>query len=342
MLVSMCLLRISVSAENNGVVTYTISNGEVTIIECLSKKVQYLSIDGTIDGYPITKIEKNAFANCFLLSYIKLPSTLKYIGESAFDGCNSLTNLKIPDSVQWIGKYAFRYCSFHSIEIPDSVTSIGEGAFIGCNDLTDVKLSNNITIINAGLFSSCSKLTSIIIPDSVRYIYSRSFSNCDSLIDITIPENMVSIGQSAFYSCDNLREVTMYDKITRIQDYAFMSCTKLKKIQYIGDKEKFDSINIGSENYYFTSATKIFYEGTKTTVSNDGKSFNIKPINIDTGNTIIHALYDNDCLVDAQTAIYEGDEIQFTTTESYTDANVMVWSDLTNMIPVCTAETLDF
>ena len=82
----------------------------------------------------------------------------------------------------------------------------------------------------------------------------------------------------------------------------------------------------------------IRFEGTKTEVSEDKKSFTITPINIENGKTVILALYDGNKFVEMQRAIYEGIAIPFTTTKSYTNAKVMVWDDITNLKPVCNVE----
>lgn len=78
--------------------------------------------------------------------------------------------------------------------------------------------------------------------------------------------------------------------------------------------------------------------GTKTTVSADDKIFTIKPINIASGNTVILALYNENGLTEMKSAIYNGEDIQFTTDKAYTNAKVMVWNSLSDMIPMCDVE----
>ena len=86
--------------------------------------------------------------------------------------------------------------------------------------------------------------------------------------------------------------------------------------------------------------TIVRYEGTKTNVSKDGKSFTVTPINVEAGNLVILALYNGDKFVEMQKTIYEGDAVHFTTNKSYTNAKVMAWDDLTNLKPVCEAEEI--
>lgn len=84
----------------------------------------------------------------------------------------------------------------------------------------------------------------------------------------------------------------------------------------------------------------VRFEGTKTTVSEDGKTFDVKPVNVAVGSTVVLALYDNGNFVGMKSGKYNGTDIQFTTDNAYTNAKVMVWKSLENMKPVCEAEVV--
>ena len=59
------------------------------------------------------------------------------IADSAFELYPLLTFVRIPDTVKTIGNRAFAECVLlKEIKIPDSVTSIGGGAFKDCSSLT--------------------------------------------------------------------------------------------------------------------------------------------------------------------------------------------------------------
>lgn len=99
-----------------------------------------------------------------------------------------------------------------------------------------------------------------------------------------------------------------------------------------------------SQTSYTDSEYKIKivkFEGTKTTVSEDGKTFTIKPINIDNGNTVILALYNGDTFVEMQSATYAGKDIPFTTDKEYTNIKVLVWNNLESMNPTCDIEIVN-
>ena len=95
----------------------------------------------TVDfGEGITDIGAAAFVNskyenendCFVLAAIRLPSTLKTIGDAAFSGLPRLTEVNLPAGVTSIGTEAFSHCkSLVPFEIPASVNQ-GDNIFEDC------------------------------------------------------------------------------------------------------------------------------------------------------------------------------------------------------------------
>ncbi len=65
-------------------------------------------------------------------STIPADGSVTSIEDRAFAGCYHLTSISIPSGMLRIGAGAFEGCALSQISIPESVTSIGEGAFSGC------------------------------------------------------------------------------------------------------------------------------------------------------------------------------------------------------------------
>jgi hypothetical protein len=167
------------------ILTWTTTNGEVTITDCDETASGELVIPDTIEGNPVTSIGDDAFRDCGSLTSITIPGGVTSIGVAAFRDCTSLTSMTIPDSVTSIGGAAFYQCTgLTNITIPDGVTSIENGTFRGCISLTSITIPNGVTSIGQSAFYNCSNLTTVSIPDSVTSIGDRAFEQCPAAIEI--------------------------------------------------------------------------------------------------------------------------------------------------------------
>lgn len=152
-----------------------------------------------IEDTDLTELPEKAFYDHDSLTSVKLPKTLKTIGDQAFLGCNGITSITIPEGVTTIGDAAFYGSGLTSIIIPNSVTTIKRAAFMHCYNLTSLVLSENITTIENQVFGHCLKLTGdLIIPKGVTTIGDESFTECPFTGKLVIPETVTKIGLWAF------------------------------------------------------------------------------------------------------------------------------------------------
>ena len=155
---------------------------ELTAINVDSKNKKFSSKDGVL--FDKKKTALLCFPNKKVKS-VKIPATVKKIGEGAFADCEELTSVTLPNSVTSVGELAFARCfSLKSVTIPDSVTAIGDSAF-----------------------AECEYLARVTFPLSVRTIGSCTFYDCDSLTTVTLLNPSVKIDLEAFTECDNLKDV---------------------------------------------------------------------------------------------------------------------------------------
>jgi len=93
------------------------------------------------------------------------------IPNKAFEQCFSLTSIIIPDSVKNMGAFIFHNCiSLISIIMPANISSIEMSTFFNCSSLTSIVIPSSVTSIGMDAFFNCSSLTSIFIPSSITYL----------------------------------------------------------------------------------------------------------------------------------------------------------------------------
>ena len=128
LIISVCPLgafNLTASALTSGYYTYSVSDGEATIIDCDTSISGNVTIPSSLGGYLVTSIGSFAFRVCDSLTSVTIPKSVTSIGDYAFDDCTSLTLITIPDSVTSIGDYAFSYCSSLSSIVPHFIIAIG-------------------------------------------------------------------------------------------------------------------------------------------------------------------------------------------------------------------------
>ena len=182
----------------------------------------------------VTRIETDAFSECFALSAItsdseSYPAIDNVLYEKSANGDCALIcypsrradpAFKIPNGVARIETHAFDCCLYlASVKMPDSVVSIGTGAFMNCPALQDIEFSCRITEL----------------PESV-------FENCIGLESIDIPEGITQILDDAFAGCEQLERIAIPSSVTKISESAFSNCTALNNIEYSGSRSQWNAI----------------------------------------------------------------------------------------------------
>ena len=109
-----------------------------------------LVIPSSLGGYPVAGIDRQAFAGCYDITGVTIPSGVTAIGERTFYGCMAMADVTIPASVTSIDSDAFKYVSAVTFHVP-----AGEGERISALltasgvDLTDA----NINVVEDGAAS---------------------------------------------------------------------------------------------------------------------------------------------------------------------------------------------
>ena len=169
-------------ADGNGKLTY----GEAAAVTSLGTAFQGQNIKTFNELYyftGLTAIEDDAFNGCSQLTAIRLPKSLKQVGERAFKDCAKLTQL----------------------DFFASMKTIGAEAFSGCKALASIVLPEELPSIGAATFKNCAALTEIELPVCVESLGDEAFSGCSSLTDFTVntlnPEKII-MGTEVFANTD--------------------------------------------------------------------------------------------------------------------------------------------
>ncbi len=180
--------------------------------------------------YAVTSLADKCFANCTMITKVKLPETVGYIGKSAFENCKKLTTINIPEKLTAIHEFTFGNCvKLKTLKLPESVTQIEQYAFANCDALTTINLTQNLEAINKGIFQGCHHLLTIEIPPQIESIAPYAFTDCSYMTDITLPDNIKSIGTAAFANNRTLEYIEFPSTLTTIGDSAFYGCWILKQ-----------------------------------------------------------------------------------------------------------------
>ena len=223
------------------------------------------TINSTINSWPVTKIEEDAFQDNTTITSVTIPASVTEIGANAFAGCTNLTSVTYegdwskltiqsgnpavedaaneqlfefeftPDNTAVIVNNYKCKGTAADVTIPSRyqgkpVTMIDHAAFFN-SVVTSVTIPDSVTSIGDNAFGFCSQLTNISIPNSVTDIGFSAFAHCTSLKSITLPSSLSSISEALFSGCSQLTTIQIPDSVLSIQSNAFYHCRNLETIR---------------------------------------------------------------------------------------------------------------
>lgn len=256
----MSLFAVKANAEGefedtNGYLSYKIENNKVTITECNQEATGEMVVPNSVDGYPVTKIFRNAFEMCNL-EKIVLPDTVEEIDQYSFYSSLQLREVILPESLLSIGSEAFSDCiNLKHVVIPKSVTSLGSLVFVGCDNLESLS-------VEEGNIKYYSLDNCIIDYDSKAIIEGCKGSSIPNSIDVT------TIGENAFSFCTELKSITIPSNIIHIENGAFAGCNGLESITVSADNPVYHSL----DNCLIETSAKRLVLGCKNSIIPDDGS----------------------------------------------------------------------
>ena len=158
---------------------------------------QRVNVPRMIDGWPVTRIAADAFANNWVVSHVLLPDTMLEVGDRAFMNCKRLEQIHFNRDLLVIGEYAFCGCdALETAVLPKSLTCIGAYAF-AYTPLNRVSIPDSVLVIGESAFDRNPKLGYARIGEGVRVIGRYAFAEAP-LRRVKLPESVVRIGVGAF------------------------------------------------------------------------------------------------------------------------------------------------
>ena len=144
--------------------SYSTGGTTATVIADESYKVlEAITIPSAITAngnpYKVTAIGNKAFSDCTKLKTVALPEGLEIIGADAFYNCYYISEMVLPSTLKSIGEYAFYDNSrVKSIVVPEGVETIGERVFEYMSSLTKLVLPSTLKEMGTYVINNCSNL----------------------------------------------------------------------------------------------------------------------------------------------------------------------------------------
>ena len=164
----------------------------------------------------VKRIGKFAFGRCRLLTGVTLPEGLEIIDDGAFqqfvggaemgygatngrETYTRMTSLKIPSSVKYIGEQAFTACdALTSVTFAKNscLETVGNAAFAVCTHLREIRLPDSVKKIGDQVFTSCMKLQKADLGGSLTEAGKELFLYDEALAQLTVPDTLAAIGEN--------------------------------------------------------------------------------------------------------------------------------------------------
>ena len=196
---------------------------------------------------------------------------VREIRDCAFEYCESMHSVKIPESVKSIGDMAFANSGLKSVTITKNIISIGVNPFLGCEILSSIVVDerNSIydsrencnAIIETGSNILIAGCKNSIIPDSVIGFSDKAFYGTH-LSQIYFSDNVRFINNGSFGFC-NFSSLVIPSNVEKIAPNAFIGSRELASIVVEEGNAVYDSRE--NCNALIETATNILVLGCQNT-----------------------------------------------------------------------------
>lgn len=138
------------------------------------------------DGIPVIRIDDGMCSDNPVIVNLRIPGSIKQIGNAAFSRCPNLRTVVIEEGVENIGMCSFGGCAeLVEIQLPDSLTAVDNCVFAFCPELKEVTFGSKLTRIGAQAFYGCENLVRITVPGGEQVVFGDGmFEKCPNEVEI--------------------------------------------------------------------------------------------------------------------------------------------------------------
>lgn len=191
----------------------------------------------------MTEVPANFARNCRIYGEVRLPSTVRRIGDYAFagDGFYASKDFQYSNRIKFVFNYglqsigykAFFYCNpitvnrdnndANTLVLPNTLVSVGESAFERMDYMMTVELPASLKTVPKRMLACCTYLRNIVIPEGVERIEDEALSDNGAEVyqwpygyssygayHFVLPSTIKYVGKNAFNNPCQLISIVSY------------------------------------------------------------------------------------------------------------------------------------
>ena len=166
-LLLVCLCATAFADTSNGVWSYRIKDGKVTLTAYEGvEKIKKLEFPAEMEGYPVTVVGDGSMLFLWLNEIgqhteLVFPESTEKIAGGFFT-LGYFDNVVIPANVKEIGEYAFNVSTISGITFNGAPETLGDFAFAEAYTLRSLELPEGVKTIGKFAYYNCTADTSVI------------------------------------------------------------------------------------------------------------------------------------------------------------------------------------
>lgn len=211
-----------------------------TIEETCCLSVDSLDLHGTLiipasilvkdSVFSVSAIGRGAFAQCEVLTGVRIPACVSRIDSRSFYQCRSLESVECDPSsrLTYIGDSTFQGTSLTEVKLPENVVVVGHRAFAEMPLLTRFESGDSLASVGIALFAGDTNLRYVDLSSpAIKALPDSLFAGCPMLMGIVLPDTLLAIGSYVFAGT-NITDIFLPPTVTTLSPYAFASMPMLE------------------------------------------------------------------------------------------------------------------